>query len=86
MERLEKIRRLAIFAVMMQHEEGLISKAPDYVEEKFHTAMNVAYPENGLDQESSRLYIDYMKKWILPLTDGKAFLGENLSKRSVLDE
>lgn len=66
----------------MQHGEGLISKAPRYIEEKFNTAMHTPFPEHGLDPESLHLYAGYMKKWIQPLQDSKTYL----EKLFVLDE
>lgn len=54
-----ELRRLVIFAILMEHGEGILAKRPEYIAEKFINAMTVPYPENLLDLTNKRKF----KRW-----------------------
>ena len=37
----DKVKRLVAFSILMQHDEGIMSKSPDYIREKFAVAMSL---------------------------------------------
>ncbi len=45
----EFLRRLVIFSILMEANEGIVSKSPKYILETFNLVMTVPYPENLLD-------------------------------------
>jgi len=61
----EGMLRLAAFIVMMQHGEGVKSKAPMYMEEKFLTCMQL--PEEHLDKimddQNKQLFREWKDRW-----------------------
>jgi hypothetical protein len=57
--------RLAAFAVMMQHGDGLMAKSPDYMVEKFLLCMELPeqYLEGIMDNENRFLFREWKKRW-----------------------
>jgi len=57
--------RLAAFVVMMQHGEGVMSKAPVYMEEKFLQCMQTPekFLEQGMDDENWQLFREWKDRW-----------------------
>ena len=61
--KLEKIKRLVVFAILMQHGDGIMSKSPEYIEEKYDTVISVPYPEAALDIFNREKLARWMKEW-----------------------
>ena len=61
-----KLTRLVIFSILMENGEGILNKSPEYVAEKFHSAMNVPYPLELLDWSNKLKFDRYRAQWILP--------------------
>lgn len=60
---MRNLRRLVIFAILMEHGDGIVSKAPEYIEEKFQSCVSVPYPENLLDSEGKIKLKEWLKEW-----------------------
>jgi len=65
MDTQELVKRLAIFATLMQGQDGVVSKSPKYIYEKFRIVMDpsVRYPENVLDRVNKQIYEKWLKIW-----------------------
>ena len=61
------VRRLAAFVVLMQHGDGIMSKAPTYMLEKFFRYMQEPYEfmTQGMDTPSKELYLRWLARWKL---------------------
>ena len=61
----EGMLRLAAFVVMMQHGEGVMAKAPIYIEEKFLQCMQSPeeFLEQGMDDENTQLFRVWKRRW-----------------------
>lgn len=61
----EGMLRLVAFITMMQHGEGLVVKAPSYIEEKFLMCMqtNEKYLKHAMDDENKQRFRDWKKRW-----------------------
>ncbi len=55
------------FLVLMQHGEGLTSKAPKYIQEKMKASKDPRAAWNMLDKESQLRMCDWADKWHFPL-------------------
>ena len=51
------------FLVMMENGEGLGSKAPSYILEKYRLIKDVPYAWSALDIHNQRKVIEWGKKW-----------------------
>ena len=56
----EEIRNLVAFCVLMQGGDGILSKAPPYIEEKFKDCMGGRKP---LDFKNKAKYDKYLDRW-----------------------
>ena len=61
------LERLVIFAILMENDEGILEKSPEYIEEKFNNAMNVPYPLEMLDMMNKAKFKRWRDKWVAPL-------------------
>jgi hypothetical protein len=43
------VERLVCFAVLMETGNGIVTKSPDYIREKYEACMKVPYPAGLLD-------------------------------------
>jgi len=63
---LDKMKRLVAFAILMENGEGVLTKVPGYVLEKYELAMTL--PEEllpqMLDQVNKAKYQKYLRKWL----------------------
>lgn len=57
------IRRAVVFAILMNNHEGILGKAPSYVEEKWRAVHEHSEPEALLDHVNMDLFIDWEIKW-----------------------
>ena len=47
----QKLMALVVFSILMENGQGIVSKAPDYIEEKYRTAtsLDIEFLPNMLD-------------------------------------
>jgi len=64
MEDEDLIKRLVVFAVLMETGEGIVSKSPEYILEKYYSALSVRFPENLLDLQNKTKFERWMDKWM----------------------
>ncbi len=64
-----KLFRTVCFLVMMQHEEGLMAKAPGYIEEKMRTTETPLAAWRSLDSEGQLKVKEWARHWGFPLKD-----------------
>lgn len=57
------IDQLVCFAILMQNREGIISKAPDYVMEKYYACIGTPEPEGLLDPKNLKKFLEYKNRW-----------------------
>jgi len=58
-----EIRKLVIFAILMENNDGIIGKTPDYVMEKWRSASQMDRPEMMLDSYNLAKLEAWDKKW-----------------------
>jgi len=63
MNKKELVKRLAIFATLMQGQKGIVTKSPKYICQKFEIIMEVEYPENALDWINRQVYEKWLATW-----------------------
>lgn len=56
----KQLEALVIFAIFMQNGEGILSKAPRYIEEKYNYCLNGG---KGLDMTNQHILKKYKEKW-----------------------
>jgi len=56
-------RQRVVFCILMEGNNGILEKAPDYVEEKFERCLDMANPELLLDTNNLNKFKDYCNKW-----------------------
>jgi len=59
----EALKRATVFAILMQKGDGLTSKSPDYVFEKWYASQNVEEPESLLDPHGLQQLVEWAIKW-----------------------
>lgn len=59
--------RTVCFLALMQHGEGLLSKAPKYINEKFKTSIDPVAAWNMLDVDCQSKVQDWASSWNFPL-------------------
>lgn len=61
----EGLLRLTAFVVMMQHGEGIRSKAPIYIANKFLQCMGLPeeFLEHGMDDENKQRFKEWKERW-----------------------
>jgi len=57
------IKRLVVFAILMENGEGIIDKSWDYIAEKYELALSVSYPEQLLDPSNRSKLEKRLKTW-----------------------
>lgn len=63
---LEMYKRLAAFSILMENGNGLVGKAPNYINEKYHSVMLVDEEwqlEALLDQMNQNKYRSWKELW-----------------------
>ena len=58
------LERLVVFAIIMENEDGILGKSPDYIREKFTTVQKMQYPEVILDFINKKKFEEYKRRWI----------------------
>ena len=59
----DRIRRLVIFAILMENGEGILRKSKSYIDEKYYQAMNVTFPRELLDVGNKRKFDRWVETW-----------------------
>lgn len=62
-EKLMEIKQAIVFAILMQTNDGIISKAPQYIEEKLWRCKNDPHPETMLDFSNKQLFDKWLNFW-----------------------
>ncbi len=57
------LRRLVAFLVLMESGQGILTKSPRYIKEKFRATMEVPFPEELLDVENKVKFGRYFERW-----------------------
>lgn len=57
------IKRLVVFAILMENDEGIVEKSPDYIDEKYQLAMSLSNPEQLLDWNNIEKFKKWLKTW-----------------------
>jgi len=80
------IRQAVVFAILMQNNEGILSKSPDYLLEKLRTCGGYCVPEFILDSGNQAIFYEYAKKygfnwqkkdaWDVPMDSFDSVTGE----------
>jgi len=60
---MEEIERLVVFAILMETDDGIVGKSPDYIRKKFQQAMNLPNPEQLLDWINIEKFKEWCKIW-----------------------
>jgi len=58
-----ELKRAVVFAILMQGDRGILSKAPIYVLEKWRTVHTLDNPEVLLDKENHALFEEWKRQW-----------------------
>ncbi len=64
--KVKEIKQLVTFSILMQNDEGILGKSPNYIEEKFLSS------EAGgaiLDARNQSILQEYMRRWRLDEQD-----------------
>ena len=67
-----EVMRLVVFAILMEHDDGILTKSPKYIAEKYRNAMTVPYPIELLDWSNKRKFKRWYEAWIERLIPGGA--------------
>ena len=58
-----ELRKLVVFAILMENGDGIIDKSPGYIWEKYQLAMGLKNPEQLLDVNNMVKFKDWLRKW-----------------------
>ena len=76
---LEQLINIVSFCALMQNNEGILNKSPDYILEKFNRyAINKEIHLWGLDKERQTLVSEWILKWARLNPDLSKILEKNL--------
>jgi len=57
------LERLVIYSILMESDEGITSKSPEYIMEKFEAALTVPYPKSLLDITNRQKFDEWQRNW-----------------------
>lgn len=60
----ELTKKLVVFSILMENDEGICTKAPSYIMEKYEKCMETGEPEALLDMSNLAKYDEWVKDWI----------------------
>jgi hypothetical protein len=60
----EAVKRLVVFAILMETGDGIADKSPDYILEKFDAATHVPFPDELLDSNNKIKLQRWLKTWL----------------------
>lgn len=63
----KQLKNLIVFCILMENNDGILGKSPDYIIEKFErfVGKNDDSFKWGLDSNNQEKFNKYLKKWIL---------------------
>lgn len=63
----DQLKKLVVFCILMESNEGILGKAPSYIEEKYERYISGFGPRDswrwGLDQKNLQKFKEYLKRW-----------------------
>ena len=57
------LKQAVVFSILMENNEGIIGKAPSYIEEKLNSCEELGEPEVLLDSNNKQKFDDWKNKW-----------------------
>jgi len=57
------LRQAIVFAILMENRDGIIGKAPSYIEEKLSSCENLNEPEVLLDTQNHGKFMKWIATW-----------------------
>jgi len=60
---MDHTERMVVFAILMENNQGIVGKSPDYIEEKYNAAIYAPYPERLLDLVNRRKFQRWQERW-----------------------
>lgn len=63
------VEKAVVFAILMENNEGILGKAPNYVLEKWEAVQRLEHPENLLDALNGAKLIEWRKRWHVSKTN-----------------
>lgn len=60
-----ELKNLIVFCILMENNDGILGKSPDYIIEKFERYANRNDDSYnwGMDRNNQKKFDDYIKKW-----------------------
>ena len=60
---MEEIRKMVVFAILMENNNGIVGKAPSYIDEKLGMCQKLEKPWRLLDSSNLLKYREWQKQW-----------------------
>ena len=60
---MSEIDGLVAFSILMENNDGIIGKAPHYIQEKYEFCMKMEHPESMLDDTNKAKFDKYIDLW-----------------------
>ena len=57
------LKQLVAFAILMENNDGILGKSPDYIIEKYELSKMSPNPRVLLDSQNKAKFKEYMKTW-----------------------
>lgn len=57
------LRGAVVFAILMENNDGILGKSPDYILEKLNSAQFLDEPESLLDFPNMTKFTEWQNKW-----------------------
>lgn len=63
--KIDDVKRIAVFAILMQNGEGVLYKSPEYMVEKFEKAMDmdIVLIAQLLDRQNRAILDQWLERW-----------------------
>ena len=62
-DNLINIDGLVVFSILMENNDGILGKAPSYIQEKYEFCMRMSNPTQLLDDKNTAKFNSYMERW-----------------------
>jgi len=59
----ELVKKLVVFSILMESNNGILKKAPSYIIEKYYSAMKLPVPETLLDTWNKAKFDKWIETW-----------------------
>ena len=60
----DQLKRLVIFAILMENDGGILDKSSNYILEKYSSALRVKYPGELLDVSNKNKFYEWCRRWL----------------------